>query len=55
MHCWAADCRGVLTQTNHKAAAMLDVAVIGAGPVGLASAAAILQNLGSDTTVQAGA
>ena len=32
---------------------MLDVAVIGGGPVGLASAAAILQNLGQDTTVQA--
>lgn len=31
---------------------MIDVAVIGAGPAGLASAAAILQVLGTKTTVQ---
>ena len=31
---------------------MLDIAVIGAGPVGLASAAAVLQKLGANTKLQ---
>ena len=39
-----------LTQCHHRE--MIDVAVIGAGPAGLASAAAILQVLGTKTTVQ---
>ena len=37
-----------MAQSEH----MLDIAVIGAGPVGLASAAAVMQKLGANTKLQ---